>query len=105
MEEKSSNINHLMGTCTKQNENDWWGLGVCFFFSPQGPLWVWSVGDVGWAMENIDGELAQDINTVDLEPWRPIQMSRINDDVVQRIASFIVLIAIVGTNYIGIRDG
>lgn len=56
-------------------------------------------------MENIDGELAQDINTVDLEPWRPIQMSRINDDVVQRIASFIVLIAIVGTNYIGRRDG
>lgn len=51
-----------------------------------------------------DGKLAQDINIVHLETCRPIQRLKINDDVAQHGASFIVITSLVGTNYIGRRD-
>lgn len=60
---------------------------------------------MGWPNgKKNDGKLAQDINIVHLETCSPIQRLKINDDVAQRGANFIVITSLVDTNYIGRRD-
>lgn len=60
-------------------------------------------GGLGQRKKN-DGKLAQDINIVHLETCRPIKRLKINDDVAQHGASFIVITSLVGTNCIERRD-